>query len=41
MSFFFVKSKFISRQLMALEEENATLLRNFNAKEEALRNIQV
>ena len=26
---------------MALEDENATLIRNLNAKEEALRNTQV
>ncbi len=29
------------RQLTALEEDNANLLRNLNAKEEALRNAQV
>ena len=32
---------FFLRQLMALEDENSTLLRNLNAKDEALRNTQV
>ena len=30
-----------SRQIIALEEDNATLARNLNGKEEALRNAQV
>jgi hypothetical protein len=38
---FFVKYKSIFRQLLALEEDNAALLRNLNTKEEALRNAQV
>lgn len=43
--FFFFSSKnclkLFYRQLMALEDDNATLLRNLNAKDEALRNTQV
>lgn len=31
----------LQRQLTVLEEENANLLRNLNAKEETLRNTQV
>lgn len=35
------KYLFLYRQMMVLEEDNANLLRNLSAKEEALRNAQV
>jgi hypothetical protein len=41
MNVFFLNFSFIFRRLIALEEENAVLLRNLNAKEETLRNTQV
>jgi len=36
-----LKQLSLFRQLTALEEDNANLLKNLNAKEEALRNAQV
>jgi hypothetical protein len=41
MVFLLLKQLSLFRQLTALEEDNANLLKNLNAKEEALRNAQV